>query len=373
MLSEKIINTEKIQVEVDPEVKSGGRPWRGMVLASLPRNQKMFWLSVLGFSSITYMVVALSKFRPAVVPIFPPPELEETSVCSTSTTAPSSSLPTIYFITPTYPRREQVAELTRLGQTLLLAANIHWVIAEDSASCSPLVAALLSRLGLPYTHLTSPQPAIYKSAKLKFNPRGVSSRRAGLAWVMKHIQGEGVVYFGDDDNTYDIRLFAQIAGTKKVSMFPVGFIGGQGVSSPVVVGGKVVGFSDDWFAQRQFPVDMAGFAVGLKFLRDSHPRADRAMPYKAGYEEDMFLQNLKLELGDIEPLASDCTEVLVWHTKTVKEKKASLKLPEEERGDGASNLATLLDHVSFSGMVDISKGGKKVKTCYDMKKCKTNG
>ena len=336
-------------------------------------NQRMFWLSVLGFSSIIYMVVALSKFRPNNVPIFPPPEAEETSVCSTSTstTAASDTSPSIFFITPTYPRREQVAELTRLGQTLLLAGNVHWVVAEDSGTCSPLVAALLSRMGLPYTHIISPQPNIYKEAKLKYNPRGVSSRRAGLSWVMEH-QPEGVIYFGDDDNTYDIRLFKEIATTQKVSMFPVGFIGIQGVSSPIVVDGKVVGFSDDWFAQRKFPVDMAGFAVNLEFLRSRNKKANRAMPYKAGYEEDVFLQNLNLTLDDIEPLASDCTEVLVWHTKTVKEKKSSLK-PLDEARASKSNLGQLLEQVSFTGLGEVVRGGRKVKTCYDMKKCKTSG
>merc|ERR1719350_2123543 len=129
---------------------------------------------------------------------------------------------------------------------------------------------------------------------------------------------EGVVYFGDDDNTYDIRLFKEMAQTKQVSMFPVGFIGAQGISSPLVVQGKVVGFSDDWFAQRKFPVDMAGFAVSLPFLKTRNAKAHQAMPYKAGYEEDMFLQNLSIQLEDIEPLAAGCTEVLVWHTKTVK-------------------------------------------------------
>ena len=332
----------------------------------------MFWLSVLGFSSIIYMVVALSKFRPNNVPIFPPPEAEETSVCSTSTsTTTANTSPSIFFITPTYPRREQVAELTRLGQTLLLAGNVHWVVAEDSGTCSPLVAALLSRMGLPYTHIISPQPNIYKEAKLKYNPRGVSSRRAGLSWVMEH-QPEGVIYFGDDDNTYDIRLFKEIATTQKVSMFPVGFIGIQGVSSPIVVDGKVVGFSDDWFAQRKFPVDMAGFAVNLEFLRSRNKKANRAMPYKAGYEEDVFLQNLNLTLDDIEPLASDCTEVLVWHTKTVKEKKSSLK-PLDEARASKSNLGQLLEQVSFTGLGEVVRGGRKVKTCYDMKKCKTSG
>ena len=83
---------------------------------------------------------------------------------------------------------------------------------------------MLRRLGLPYTHITSPQPNIYKEAKLKYNPRGVSSRRAGLSWVMKN-QPEGVIYFGYDENTYDIRLFKEIATSKQFSLFPVWFIG----------------------------------------------------------------------------------------------------------------------------------------------------
>ncbi len=37
-----------------------------------------------------------------------------------------------------------------------------------------------------------------------------------------------MVYFADDDNTYDIRLFNEIATTQRISMFPVGFIGSQG-------------------------------------------------------------------------------------------------------------------------------------------------
>ena len=338
-------------------------------MAWVSRNHKMLWLSVLGLTSVTYMLVTVSRVHAAAtLPIFPPEEVEDTSVCGTSSPSTSSSeAQTIFFITPTYPRREQVAELTRLGQTLLLAGNVHWVVAEDAPSCSPLVAGLLARLGLPYTHLTAPQPAMYREAKLKYNPRGVSNRRAGLAWVMAN-KVEGVVYFGDDDNTYDIRLFKEMAQTKQVSMFPVGFIGDQGVSSPLVVQGKVVGFSDSWFAQRKFPVDMAGFAVSLPFLKTRNAKAHQAMPYKAGYEEDMFLQNLSIQLEDIEPLAAGCTEVLVWHTKTVKEKVPSLQPAKE-----GSNLVELLAGAVHAGMATISRAGKRLKSCYDLKQCKTNG
>jgi len=329
----------------------------------------MFWLSLLGFSCVTYLVVSISKFGAASPPIFPPPESEINSICSSSLKSDDTSM--IYFITPTYPRREQVAELTRLGQTLVLAGNIHWVIAEDSSSCSPMVATLLNRLGLPYTHLTSPQPSIYKSAKSKYNPRGVSSRRAGLGWVLDHVEN-GIIYFGDDDNTYDVRLFKELATTTTISMFPVGFIGAQGFSSPLVVGGKVTGFTDDWFAQRKFPVDMAGFAVNVQFLRMRNPTANLAMPYKAGYEEDVFLQGLAIKLEDIQPLANDCTEVLVWHTKTVKEKAALLTLPSDPNIED-SNLALLLDKVEMAGMASVIKNGKKIKTCWDLKHCRTNG
>ena len=39
------------------------------------------------------------------------------------------------------------------------------------------------------------------------------------------------------------------------------------MSSPIVKKGRVIGFTDDWCAQRKWPVDMAGFAVNLEFLR----------------------------------------------------------------------------------------------------------
>lgn len=52
---------------------------------------------------------------------------------------------------------------------------------------------------------------------------------------------------------------------------------------------------------------MAGFAVSVQFL---HSRPNASMPYKAGYEEDGFLNSLSpLKLTEIELLASNCTKV----------------------------------------------------------------
>lgn len=164
-------------------------------------------------------------------------------------------------------------------------------------------------------------------------------------------------------------------------MFPVGLIGRYGVSSPIIKNGTLAGYYDGWIGGRKFPVDMAGkcargresgtrnelcriikkpnltlfilfsqiplklfivgFAVNVNFFL-GRPKA--SMPYKAGYEEDGFLQSLApFNISEIEFLAKECTEVrcetfrmkyfsnlnlpsflyvtikiLVWHTQTKK-------------------------------------------------------
>ena len=89
-------------------------------------------------------------------------------------------------------------------------------------------------------------------------------------------------------------------------MFPVGLIAELGVSTPIVRYGKVIGFYDGWIARREFPIDMAGFAVNVKFFL-KHQKA--SMPYHVGYEEDKFLKSLNIKYSDIEPKARNCTEV----------------------------------------------------------------
>ena len=68
------------------------------------------------------------------------------------------------------------------------------------------------------------------------------------------------------DSACDPIWLLQMRWTEKVSMWPVGLVTHLGVSSPVVVNGKVISFYDGWFGARKFPVDMAGFAVNIKFL-----------------------------------------------------------------------------------------------------------
>ena len=53
-----------------------------------------------------------------------------------------------------------------------------------------------------------------------------------------------MIYFADDDNSYDVRIFEEIRRTQLVSVFPVGLILKFGVSSPIVRDDTVTGFYD---------------------------------------------------------------------------------------------------------------------------------
>ena len=81
-----------------------------------------------------------------------------------------------------------------------------------------------------------------------------------------------MIYFADDDNSYDVRIFEEIRRTARVSVFPVGLVLKYGVSAPIVRGGAVTGFYDAFQAGRVFAMDMAGFAVSVKLFK-SRPKA----------------------------------------------------------------------------------------------------
>lgn len=212
--------------------------------------------------------------------------------------------PPLYIITPTYRRSEQVPEITRLGHTLKHVPNLFWLVIEDAAVPTQQVTRQLQHIGVPFVHLVAQMPAKYQKNRTK--PRGVSNRNRGLAWLRANAT-EGVFYFADDDNTYDLAIFDQMRYTRKVSMWPVGLVTKFGISSPIVKNGQLIGFYDGWIGGRKYPVDMAGFAVSVAFFL-SRPNA--AMPYKPGYEEDHFLRSLApLNVTEIELLANNCTEV----------------------------------------------------------------
>lgn len=65
--------------------------------------------------------------------------------------------PPLYIITPTYKRAEQVAEITRLGNTLKHIPNLYWLVIEDAMYATALVTRQLQRIGIPFEHLIGKQ------------------------------------------------------------------------------------------------------------------------------------------------------------------------------------------------------------------------
>ncbi|XP_038643240.1 galactosylgalactosylxylosylprotein 3-beta-glucuronosyltransferase 3, partial [Scyliorhinus canicula] len=220
-------------------------------------------------------------------------------------------------------RLVQKAELIRLSQTFLHVKKLHWIVVEDAANRSKLVADLLAQSGLSYTHLNLPTPTIYKLRESDPNwlkPRGVEQRNRGIQWLRENreLSEEAVVYFADDDNTYSLKLFDEMRWTKRVSVWPVGLVGGLRFERPLVENGKVVGFYTAWKPNRPFPMDMAGFAVALQLLL-ANREARFDINAERGYLESSLLQSL-VSIEELEPRANNCNTVLVWHTRAEKPK-----------------------------------------------------
>ena len=71
---------------------------------------------------------------------------------------PGLSARPLYVVTPTYSRPTQLADLTRLANTLRLVPGVHWLLAEDSNTTSPAVTELLTASGLSFTQLAALRP-----------------------------------------------------------------------------------------------------------------------------------------------------------------------------------------------------------------------
>lgn len=247
--------------------------------------------------------------------------------CRTETDC--ENLPTIYVITPTYSRHVQKAELIRLSHTFLLVPKLHWLIVEDSRWPTDLVTQFVNRLRVSFkfetiTHLQAQTPRNFKiksgEPTWKY-PRGVWQRNKALDWIRGNVDDldqNGVIYFADDDNTYDLELFDEIRRSKRVSVWPVAFVGGLLVEKPIVnKNNQVESFNSMWKSDRPFPIDMAGFAISIRLFRDN-VNASFSSDQPIGYVESHFLGQFVKSFNELEPGASGCKRVLVWHTKTQK-------------------------------------------------------
>lgn len=227
----------------------------------------------------------------------------------------------LYFITPTYTRLEQKAELVRLSQTLMHLRNFVWIVIEDSTTKTQLVSNLLKRTGLNYVHLNVHTPDYYKpkpGEKKIYYHRGIEQRNLALNWLRanNNVQ-KGVFYMMDDDNTYDIEIFYFMRQIRKAGVWPVGLSGGNHYEGPICEHGTVINWYSIWKETRIFPIDMAGFAINLKVLFEK-PEVYFVRNVGIGEVESQFLTELDIEYSEMQTVDPKCERILVWHTQTAR-------------------------------------------------------
>lgn len=240
----------------------------------------------------------------------------------------------IIVVTPTYKRMTRIPDMLRMANTLSHIKDLHWIIVEDGNKTVPAVRDILERTKLPYTYMGHKTILGYPRRGWYQRTMALKYIRSNTSQILGKDHEEGVVYFGDDDNSYDTRLFTEyIRNVKTLGIWAVGLVGGTVVEAPKVVGGKVTAFNVKWNPKRRFAVDMAGFAVNLKVVLNSDAVFGTACKRGGGAPETCLLEDMGLEREDIEPFGYEKDkdrEILVWHTKTstpniVKSNKNSTK------------------------------------------------
>lgn len=76
-------------------------------------------------------------------------------------------------------------------------------------NCCSLVTETLAECGVPYTHLFAMSP--FRRRK---RVRGSAQRNKGIEWIRNHPvpkNEKAIVFFADDDNTYDPRIFKDVS------------------------------------------------------------------------------------------------------------------------------------------------------------------
>lgn len=209
-------------------------------------------------------------------------------------------------------------DLFRMANTLAHVKDLHWIVVEDSNQTVTAVERILQRSQLPYTYIAHNTAEGYPAKGWFQRTKALQLLREKAAEILGSEDRVGVVYFGDDDNSYDIRLFEDyIRNVKKLGMWAVGLVGGAYVEAPRVEEGKVI-FDVGWAPNRQFAVDMAGFAINIRDVLRSEAVFGTSCPRGSGAPETCLLEDMGFRRTDIEvfsygePVSSGRKSTLEW-------------------------------------------------------------
>ncbi|CAF3822582.1 unnamed protein product [Rotaria sordida] len=230
------------------------------------------------------------------------------------------SIRKIYMITPTKTRAEQIADLTRLAQTLYLIPNLVWIVIEDESQLTRRIHRLLQSFHLPFIHLNIATPDYLKPTQNQSTwrrPRGMIQKNIGLQWIRQNTNSndDALIYFADDDNTYHWKLFQEIRKIQSVGVWPVGLVGELLYERPICLNGKVHSWFHYMYRKRKFPTDMAGFAIHLHLIHQYSNYIFNVSANSIAEQESQIL-NTMTTIDQLECLANNASKIYVWHTKT---------------------------------------------------------
>jgi glycosyltransferase involved in cell wall biosynthesis len=216
---------------------------------------------------------------------------------------------TLIFITPTYDRPNRTAYLRRCAEVFKTQQKFVWIIIEDGLAVDAGIREMLNASGVQFQYLA-------------FGPTrcwGNQQRNFALEYIRRN-EMKGIIYFADDDNYYDPRLFDELRKTKQVSIMPVGLLGPGGIERPIVKYGKITEWSADW-KSRKFPVDMASFAFNAEILATlKEPLWPFCPEDKQRGGETEFLERIVTSADEFEILCNDCKTCYVWHDLPLHER-----------------------------------------------------
>ena len=286
-------------------------------------------------------------------------------------------IPKLFIITPTYERVTQFPDLINVVQSIAVShIPTQLIIVEDThfEFCSKTVQRIKNLYNYPnslinFTLLTQESPLN------KHELRGWKQRNTALNWAVDYVKNfksrtnKMVVYFADDDNTFNSDIFKEFTKIGKidkkhtVGMLPIGGIKNDEWNNSGIHGNTfqcreniVVQIHNKFEANRHFPVDMANFAFKMDKLisAGSSARFNSAKDGKIerngvrkGWLETCFLsglfgidcyqlfknrrmhdirqvyirgwKHLPSEIKDqVVALADDCTRILGFHRKSEK-------------------------------------------------------
>ncbi|CAD5220708.1 unnamed protein product [Bursaphelenchus okinawaensis] len=216
----------------------------------------------------------------------------------------------VILITSTYHRPQRIADFHSLIHNFRHIDNIFWIVVEEGPQTDQFIESLLKRSNVPY---------VYLNAENVDTPcHGWSQRNAALDYIRSNkesFKDSDVVYFANDENTYDKRLFDKfIRNVQKIGVWAAG-AGYVAAESPLVLNDQIIGWNTAWRPKREFALSFSQFAFNIKYITETNAKFDLRCAGLA--MEDCFLRQLNIQKSDIQPFGyeGESKPIYVWHRR----------------------------------------------------------